>query len=346
MTTALSSNRELAIERISVAHRFSPLGGVARAFSVAFHRMIERTTVAGAVRAAESGDALRLKLYIERARALHMRFDKPSPSQMSAALAGAQIVPATLPHGRAAWMRHAQFDEDAILVYVHGGSFIAERSPRLTALVARIAKAARLNTLMVDYRLAPEHPCPAAVEDVEAAIKGLIAQGHAPERIGVIAESAGASIALAAAVRLRDAGLSPGALYLMSPWTDLALTGRSAAARSVVGDSPISMESMAICAHFYLQGRSPLDAMASPVYGDLADLPPLLIHTSRTDALHDDARMLAERVHAAGSAVTLRVWSRGSHVFERYFDQQGERSIADAGAFLRAQLGLARVDMR
>ena len=304
--------------------------------------MIERATVAGAVRAAESGDDLRLMRYIERGRALHARFDKPSPSQMSAALAGAQILPATLRHRRAAWMRHEQFGEDAVLVYVHGGSFIAERSPRLTALIARIAKAARLNTLMVDYRLAPEHPCPAAVDDVETAVRELIAQGHAPERIGMVAESAGASIALAAASRLRDLGLSPGAIYLMSPWTDLALTGRSAAARSVVGDSPISMESMAICAHFYLQGRSPLDATASPVYGNLADLPPLLIHTSRTDALHDDARLLAERVHAAGGAVTLRVWSTGSHVFERNFDRQSERAIADAGAFLRARLGLER----
>ena len=343
MTAALNLSHELQIERIAVAPRFWPLW---RRFSVAVDRAIQRATVAGAVRAAQSGDALRLQRYMARGRAMFERFDRPSASQMSAALADAEIFPAAMPQGRAAWLRHAQFDEDAILVYVHGGSFIAERSPRLTALIARIAKAARLNTLMVDYRLAPEHPCPAAVDDVETAIKALIAQGHAPERIGVVAESCGASIALAAVSRLRDRGSNLGAVYLMSPWTDLALTGQSAAVRSAMGDSPISMESMAICAHFYLQGRSPLDATASPVYGDLAGLPPLLVHTSHTDALHDDARLLAERVHAAGSPVTLRVWSRGSHVFERHFDQQSERAIADAGAFLRARLGLERAQMR
>ena len=243
---------------------------------------------------------------------------------MAEALSGIDLVPASR-KTNAAWMRHEQFDEGAALVYVHGGSFIADRSPRLTALIARIAKAARLNTYVVDYRLAPEHPCPAAVEDVDAAVRDLIAQGFDPERIGIVAESAGASIALATVRLLRDCGLKLGAVFILSPWTDLALTGRSVAARSVVGDSPVSMESMAICAHLYLQGRSPLDPLASPVYGDLSGLPPVLVHTSRTDSLHDDALLLTDRIHAAGGSVVLRVWSRGGHVFERVFDQQSER---------------------
>lgn len=313
---------------------------VRRAWS-AVNRAIERTVVAGAVRAMESGDAARFAAYLNRARALHERYSAPTAAQMSAAMAGLDV--AVEPRTGTAVLRHAEFDEGAVLVYVHGGSFIAARSPRLTALIARIAKAARMKTVMVDYRLAPEHACPAAVDDVVAAVRGLIGRGQTAERIGVVAESAGAAIALAATLRLRDQGVRLGALCFLSPWTDLALTGRSTAVRCVTGESAINMESMAICAHLYLQGMSALNPEASPVYGDLAGLAPMLVQTSRTDALHDDARHLAARAHEAGVDTTLRVWSRGSHVFERLFDKQSERAIADAGDFLRNHLTAGRV---
>lgn len=338
--TVMSDATGLRVERVAAPSVSFPFAGAARALSNAVSRAVERATVAGAVRAMESGDRARLMRYIERGRDWHRKLSMPSAVQMSAAMDGLSIAPARVP-GRASWLRHDDFGDDAILVYVHGGSFIADRSPRLTALIARIAKAARLRTLMVDYRLAPEHPCPAAVDDVCEAVVGAMREGYGSARIGLVAESAGASIALAAALRLRDHGTRLGAIALLSPWTDLALTGRSAAARSVTGDTPISMESMAICAHFYLQGRSPLDPLASPVYGDLAGLAPIMIHTSRTDSLHDDARMLANRAHAAGGDVTLRVWASGGHVFERLFDGQSERAIGDIGAFLSARVGAA-----
>lgn len=334
--SALSHAGRLDIERIAAAAPGIPFASAAQRLSIALSRAVERSTVAGAVRAFESGDRARLQRYLARGRAMHERFSMPTRAQMAWAMEGVQIAPAN--EARANWLSPVGSDDGAMLVYVHGGSFIAERSPRLTAMIARIARAARLKTLMVDYRLAPEHPCPAAVEDVCDAVRHLLLQGVAAERIGLVGESAGAAIALSAALRLRDAGSRLGALCLLSPWTDLALTGRSAAARSVTGDSPISMESMAICAHLYLQGLSPLDPVASPVYGNLRDLPAMLIQTSRTDALHDDACMLAERAHEAGGEVMLRIWSRGSHVFERLFDQQSDRAIADAGAFLRGRL--------
>ncbi|NOT42645.1 MAG: alpha/beta hydrolase fold domain-containing protein [Alphaproteobacteria bacterium] len=326
----------LRIERVPASPTLVPQ--LVRRAANAINRTIERRVVAGAVRAMESGDAARFAAYMARARAMHMRFDTPSAAQMSAAMAGLEI--ATEPRTGAAVLQHAAFDEGATLVYVHGGSFIAARSPRLTALIARIAKAARMNTVMVDYRLAPEHPCPAAVDDVVAAVQDLIERGQPAARIGIVAESAGAAIALAAALKLRDAGLALGAFCFLSPWTDLALTGLSTAARSVTGESPINMESMAICAHLYLQGMSAIDPSASPVYGDLRGLGPMLIQTSRTDALHDDACRLANRAHEAGVNATLRAWSRGSHVFERLFDKQSDRAIADAGDFLRRHLSI------
>jgi epsilon-lactone hydrolase len=243
MITAIESG--LRIERVTAGAPLMPQ--LARRAWNAVNRTIERSVVAGAVRAMESGDASRFAAYMARARAMHMRFDTPTTTQMSAAMAGLNV--AAEPRTGAAVLQHAEFDEDATLVYVHGGSFIAARSPRLTALIARIAKAARMNTVMVDYRLAPEHPCPAAVDDVIAAVQGLIERGQTAARIGIVAESAGAAIALAAALRLRDTGVRIGASCFLSPWTDLALTGMSTAARSVTGESPINMESMAICAH-------------------------------------------------------------------------------------------------
>jgi acetyl esterase/lipase len=329
----------MRIEHVQV--RAPAMPQILRRAANALNRAVERSIVAGAVRAQETGDARRLAAYLARGRVLHMRFDVPSAVQMSAALADLRVD--AEPRTGAVFLQHDAFHTGATLVYVHGGSFIAARSPRLTAMIARIAKAAQMNTLIVDYRLAPEHPCPAAVDDVVAAVRDLVDQGQAASRIGLVAESAGAAIALSAALRLRDAGVPLGAMCFLSPWTDLALTGRSAAARSVTGESPISMESMAICAHLYLQGMSALDPAASPVYGKLGGLAPMLIQTSRTDALHDDARLLAERAHAAGTDTTLRVWSRGGHVFERLFDQQSERAILDAGDFLRRQLAGAGV---
>ncbi|MBP6011655.1 MAG: alpha/beta hydrolase fold domain-containing protein [Alphaproteobacteria bacterium] len=332
MITAMHGG--LRIER--VAARAPILPGFARRAGNAISRAFERGVVAGAVRARESGDTARFAAYMERARALHMRFSAPSASQMAAAMTELEIVDE--PRGGTAVLQHPQFDKHAMLVYVHGGSFIAARSPRLTALIARIAKSAGVRTLMVDYRLAPEHRCPAAVDDVVGAVREVVRQGQAAERIGIVAESAGAAIALSAALRLRDEGIRAGAYCFLSPWTDLALTGPSAATRSVTGESPISMESMAICAHLYLQGMSPLDPAASPVYGDLRGLAPMLVQTSRTDVLHDDACRLAERAHEAGVDATLRVWSRGGHVFERLFNEQSERAVRDAGDFLRRHL--------
>lgn len=93
-----------------------------------------------------------------------------------------------------------------------------------------------------------------------------------------------------------------------------------------------------MCAHLYLQGRSPFDPVASPVYGDLSGLPPMLVHTSRGDAFHDDARALSERAFHAGTEVTLQIWPGREHAFEQHFNAQSARAIADAGAFLRARL--------
>jgi acetyl esterase/lipase len=150
-------------------------------------------------------------------------------------------------------------------------------------------------------------------------------------------------VALSALFRLRARGVTPRAIALFSPWTDLALTGWSVVARGLTADSPYAMEMIALSSHFYLQGTaSPVDPLASPAYGDLAGLPPILIHTSKTDILHDDAATLARRAADAGVETTLRIWPHGAHVFERYAGPESDRSIAEAARFLRGRLGLSQ----
>ncbi len=271
-------------------------------------------------------------------RARARRFGTPGSTAMTQALEGVRIVPAGDTEVATSWIESDRFEGDGVLVYVPGGSFVVGMSPRLTALIARIAKAAGTRTCIVEYRLAPEHPCPAAIDDVEHAVRNMIERGQNARRIVVVAESAGAAIALAAVQRLGAGGIRLAGICFLSPWTDLALTGLSLVTRSLAHEGGMRLEFPAICAHLYLQGRSPFDPMASPVYGDLGDLPPLLIHTSRSDAFHDDARSLADRAYRAGSDVTLRIWSSGEHVFEQGFNGQSMRAIADMGAFIRAKL--------
>lgn len=303
-----------------------------------FRRYAFRLVARDVVRHLESGDRAALAASMAGWRARATRFLTVSSAAMTKATDGVRIVPSRDKDVSLDWIESAGFESEGVCVYVPGGSFVVGLTPRLTAMIARIAKAARTRTCIVQYRLAPESPCPAAIDDVVHAVQALIAQGTSQQRIVVLAESAGAAVALAAVQRLRDDGVALAGVCLLSPWVDLALTGLSLVTKSLKGGSETRMEFPAICVHLYLQGRSPFDPVASPIYGDLSGLPPLLVHTSRGDAFHDDARKLAQRAFEAGGDTMLRVWPHAEHVIEQGFGPRSERAIADAGAFIRARL--------
>lgn len=266
--------------------------------------------------------------------------DRLAP-RLRARMAGALTVPVSLMNQltdnvlerrlsralvRFTFMGGPDLREDAAVLYLPGGSFVIERSPQVTALVCQIARAAHLPVLVCDYRIAPEHPCPAAVDDAAAAIRFLMAQGIAPEAIAIAAESGGAAVGLAAAQRLAREGVRLGALAFLSPWVDLTLPHAGIA------------DLTRVCAMLYRGERAADDPVVSPLFGDFAGLPPIAIHASRRDPLFGDAVNLSRAAAKAGLDVTLRVWPGGMHVFERYFDRNGARSIDDLSAFLRARL--------
>jgi monoterpene epsilon-lactone hydrolase len=214
------------------------------------------------------------------------------------------------------------FRDDLILLYVPGGSFVVPRSPHFTAMVARIARAAGARTIVCDYRLAPEHPCPAAIDDVEVAADALMAQGHAPDAIVLVAESTGAGIALAAAQRLVARGMAPGGLAFLSPWIDCDPVREDL--------HPVAR----LCARLYLDGADPRDPARNPAYGSMRGLPPIAIHANRHDPMFADSEALARRAAAAGVSVELRWWPGRMHVLERHDHPDSRRSIEALAGFL------------
>jgi monoterpene epsilon-lactone hydrolase len=226
------------------------------------------------------------------------------------------------------------------VLHLHGGAYLLGFPALFRDFTWRIADAARARVLCIDYRLAPEHPFPAAIEDALAAYRGLIAECAEPRHVAFIGDSSGGGLALASMMRLRDESSPlPAAAVLLSPWTDLALTGQSLTEYGF-SDPMVPIELMPRAVELYLAGADPRSPYASPLYGDPAGLPPTLIYVGRDEALRDDAVRMAERLRAAGCEVELEVWPRMFHVWHMFARilPEARAAIAGIGAFLQARL--------
>lgn len=206
-----------------------------------------------------------------------------------------------------------------VILYFHGGGYTAGSLASHRNLVSRIAMETGLKLLAADYRLAPEHPFPAAVEDAVAVYRWLLTQGGYPAGQVVFGgDSAGGGLALAALVKLKEAGdRLPRAAFCLSPWTDLAMTGDSVKTKAAE-DPFIDPRALDFLAGQYLQDTDPKHPLASPLYADLTGLPPLLIQVGERECLLDDSLRLAEKAKAAGVDVTIDVWEEMIHVFQSF----------------------------
>lgn len=240
----------------------------------------------------------------------------------------------------AEWVSAPGVDQDRVLLYLHGGGYVIGSLDSHRGLIARLSKAANCRALALDYRLAPEHRYPAAVEDATKAYRWLLAQGFAPAQIAIAGDSAGGGLTLATLVALRDAGVPlPAAAAPISPWVDLEGTGESMKTR-VDLDPMVEPGGLFGMAKIYLGDADPRLPTASPLYADLTGLPPLLIQVGDLETLLDDSTRLAARAEAAGVDVTLEVWPEMVHVWQLFAPMipEGREAIARIGQFLRQKM--------
>jgi acetyl esterase/lipase len=223
------------------------------------------------------------------------------------------------------------------ILYLHGGGYVIGSPRSHRHLTATLVDAAGATLIVPDYRLAPEHPYPAALDDALAAYESLLENGQDPDLLVVAGDSAGGGLTLATLIAARDKGLDlPAAAALISPWVDLAATGASLeTARE--RDPIVQKDGLLDWAGLYLAGRDAATPLASPLYADLAGLPPLLIQVGTEEVLLDDAIRLDERARAQGVATSLEIWDDMIHVWHFFHPQleEGRQAIGKLGQFVR-----------
>ncbi|MCP5163312.1 MAG: alpha/beta hydrolase [Hahellaceae bacterium] len=235
------------------------------------------------------------------------------------------------------WVNHAKQCSSRVILYLHGGGYAFGSNRTHLELTCRIAKAARAQILMVEYRLAPEHPYPAALEDAVAVYRYLLAARIAPEKIVVAGDSAGGGLTLSMLQALRNRRLpSPAAAVCLSPWLDLSCS-MSTLAETLDKDPLISPERIRYFANKYAGVHDRTQPGLSPFFGDLNDLPPILIQVGGDEVLLPECKLFSRRARQFGCRVELQVWPDMFHVwqFAARFLPEGRKAIHQIGMFVR-----------
>lgn len=274
----------------------------------------------------ELGDWAEGSLEEQRARQEKAARLVPLPREMACRPAAVSGIPAV-------WIEPPQ-PGDIVILYLHGGAYALGSFTIYREMLSRLASAAQSRCLAINYRLAPEHPFPAALEDAVTAYHWLLDQGGAPENILIAGDSAGGGLTLAALIRLREAGAPlPAGGICLSPWTDLALKGDSVQQKADL-DPILSPDSLKKYAGMYADGRPLTEPLISPLYADLRGLPPLLIQVGTDEILLNDATRVAEKARASGVDVTLSRWDEMFHVFHLIpFLPESQQALDQISAF-------------
>lgn len=268
---------------------------------------------------------------------LRERFDKladflPAPSDI-------QSEPVTANGVSGVFISAPGADPSRCIYYLHGGGYVIGSVNTHRVLAYDLSKASGARVLSMDYRLAPEHPFPAGLEDAVAGYQWLLDSGVKSEHIVIAGDSAGGGLTVATLLALRDRGIAlPAAALCFSPWVDLLGEGASMSTRAEV-DPMVQKDALLWYTGLYMAGGDPKDPLASPLYADLSGLPPTLIQVGDAETLLDDSTRLAERMKAAGVEVELEVWDRMIHVWQIFAPilSEGREAIAKAGAFVAAR---------
>jgi len=240
----------------------------------------------------------------------------------------------------AEWVTPPNAAAGRVLYYLHGGAYCAGSCNSHRHLVAQLARACAARALVIEYRLAPEHRFPAALEDAVAAYKWLLSYGVAPENIVIAGDSAGGGLAVATLIALRDEGVAlPQAAVLLSPWTDLEGTGDSVKTRAAY-DPWLNPDGIVATAGLYIGNLDPRHPLVSPIYADLHGLPPVLVHVGHDEILLDDSTRLVDRLRSAGVEADLKIWEGMWHVFHAFAPEVPEAAsaIEEIGAYVKQKL--------
>jgi acetyl esterase/lipase len=226
-----------------------------------------------------------------------------------------EVSPITIDGFSAEWVLPAAATKDKLILYFHGGGYVLGSCQAHRSIVAKFVKGSGVGALLFGYRLAPEHPFPAALEDAVAAYRWLLAEGVSASHIVFVGDSAGAGLSLATLIALRDQGIPlPAAAVALSPWTDLGCSGESYKTKVKV-DPATWPGSWTVFSQYYVRDNDPCLPWISPLYGDLHGLPPILIQVGEDEVLLDDSRRFAEKARDAGVDITLRVGEGMFHCF-------------------------------
>lgn len=229
-------------------------------------------------------------------------------------------------------------DPTTVVLYIHGGAYALGSAADSAGLAADVSRRTGARAISLDYRLAPENPFPAAVEDAVAAYRALLDEGTPSSKVAFVGESAGGGLVVATLLALKEAGLpQPSSAAVFSPWTDLTVSGDSAVSKADV-DPALTPQGLRTRARDYLGETDPATPLASPIFGDLTGLPPLLIQAGSHEILLDDAVRLAGRAAAHDVQVELQVWPQVPHVFQGFAAllDEADEALNDAAAFTRA----------
>jgi acetyl esterase/lipase len=239
----------------------------------------------------------------------------------------------------AEWVAAPGSDATRAVLYLHGGGYAIGSLNTHRRLAYDISASSGGRVLVIDYRLAPEHPFPAAVEDAAKAWRWMLGQGLAPSRMAIAGDSAGGGLTIATLVNLRDQKLAlPACAVAISPWVDLEGIGNSITARAAQ-DPMVQKDGLLWMAGMYLKGADPKTPLAAPLHADLEGLPPILVQVGTAETLLDDATRIAEKLHHAGVDVRLAIWPNMLHVFPFFAPilSEGRDGCIEIGNFIRSK---------